>query len=872
MPTSIVVAAVTYGATTAATSAIVGSILSAGVLGAVATTLGVAFTAAIIGGVAGAVARGVLSGSGRGSNSSAGFTARAEGRDQVVRSAAANRTIIYGRAMVSGPLVFASISGESNGTLFLVIPLAGHEIDAVETVYLNDLALPNLGDVASGVYAGAVRVTVHQGNPGDPADADLVAANVGWTSAHRLSGVAYLVLRMQWSQDVFPTGIPNVKAIVRGKRLFDPRTGLTAWSQNPALALRDYITAADGLMADASEIDTPLLIAAANVCDELVTTLDGTEPRYTCNGVLDLGDAPRAIMEGMLSSMHGHTVWSAGTYRLHAGAYSAPAVTLTASDLAGPVRVRPRITRRNLFNAVRGTFVDPAQFWKPTDYPGQSNSTYAAQDSGVIWLDMALPYTTSSATAQRIAKLTLERSRQGITVETTLKLSAMRLATLDTVMLTFPQLGWAAKEFKLLEWKFSSEGGIDVVLQEETAASYAWNSGNQTVVDPAPDTNLPNPFEVGMPGVPAVAEALYSTTGSAGVKTRALVSWAAAVDVFVLAYLPEYKLATDAAWELLPRTAGTSIDIDDLSPGIYEFRLRAENSIGVRGAYTATTTQELAGLTAPPENIINFSINKSAGFALASWALHPDLDVRIGGRIQIRHTSRMSGAVWTDGVVLDDFNGDASTALVPLLEGSYMAKAVDSTGNWSTGIASFVATQGLITGFTTVATSIQHPEFTGVKASVTLVSGGIQLDGATLIDSADPIDSLDDIDNLGGIVSSGSYTFNAVMDLGSVATRRILSTIRASSFVAVDLIGSRLALCDDWGPIDGDVVNDCDATLLASTTDDDPAGTPVWGPYTPFFVGDFTCRALRFRLDLSSGSTQNNISISQLRVDALVPV
>ena len=867
MPTSVIIAAAAsyagsaaaaYAVTSFAVTAFTSAIISAGV-------------ATVVGGVLNS-ALGGRGGASEG-NSPAGFAARAEGRDQVVRSAVANRTIVYGRAMVSGPLVFASITGASNGTLFLVIPLAGHEIDAVETVYLNDLALPNLGDVTSGPYAGAVRVNVHRGNAGDPADADLVAANVGWTPAHRLAGVAYLVLRMQWSQDVFPTGIPNVKAVVRGKRLFDPRTSLTAWSQNPALAINDYITSRQGLQAEQLEVDNALLIASANVCDEVVAIVDGSEPRYTCNGVVDLGDTPRSIMEGLLSAMHGHVVWSAGTYRLHAGAYSAPAVTLTANDLAGPVRIRPRITRRELFNAVRGTFVDPAAFWQPTDYPGQANSTYAAQDGGqVIWRDMALPYTTSSATAQRIAKLSLERSRQGITVETSLKLSAMRLATLDTVMLTLPQLGWSAKEFKLLEWRFSAEGGIDVVLQEETAASYAWNSGNQTVIDPAPDTNLPNPVAVGMPGVPAVAEALYSTTGSAGVKARAMMSWAASVDAYVLAYLPEYRQAGAAAWVLLPRTTGTSTTIDDLAPGIYEFRLRAENSIGVRGAYTSTTTQELPGLTAAPANISNFTINKSAGFALASWALLPDLDVRIGGRIQIRHTPLTSGAVWSDGVVLDDFNGDATNALVPLLEGTYMAKAIDSTGNYSAGIASFVATQGLVTGFTTVASSIQHPGFSGIKTSVTLVSGGIQLDGATLIDSAGPIDSLGEIDELGGIVPAGSYAFNAVMDLGSVATRRILSTIRASSFVAVGLIDSRLDLCDDWGPIDGNTVNDCDATLLASTTNDDPAGAPTWGPYTPFFVGDFSCRALRFRLDLASGSTQNNISISQLRVDALVPV
>ena len=48
---------------------------------------------------------------------------------------------------------------------------------------------------------------------------DLVAADVGWTSAHRLQGVTYLYLRLTYNRDTFPRGIPNIKAVVKGRKL-----------------------------------------------------------------------------------------------------------------------------------------------------------------------------------------------------------------------------------------------------------------------------------------------------------------------------------------------------------------------------------------------------------------------------------------------------------------------------------------------------------------------------------------------------------------------------------------------------------------------------------------------------------------------------
>jgi hypothetical protein len=50
-----------------------------------------------------------------------------------------------------------------------------------------------------------------------------------WTSAHRLRGIAYVYVRLKFNQDAFPGGIPNISAIVQGKKVLDTRTSTTAF-------------------------------------------------------------------------------------------------------------------------------------------------------------------------------------------------------------------------------------------------------------------------------------------------------------------------------------------------------------------------------------------------------------------------------------------------------------------------------------------------------------------------------------------------------------------------------------------------------------------------------------------------------------------
>lgn len=810
------------------------------------------------------------------------YQAEARDRMQVIRSAVEARRVIYGEALVSGPLVYAESTGATRQYLHMVIPLAGHECEAIGDVYFNDEivgALDSSGNVTSGRFSGSARIKKHLGASDQAADPDLIAESAGiWTSAHRLRGICYIYVRLLWSQDVFPNGIPNIRVVVQGKKLYDPRSGLTVWSDNWALCLRDYLTSDYGLACGSDEIDDDAIIAAANLSDEDIDLDAGgsqTQKRYTCNGTVSLAEKPLDIVRGLLSAAAGACVYTQGVYRIFAGAYNVPAVSIDESWLAGGIQVRPRPPRRELYNGVRGTFSDPARYWQPTDFPPVTNSTYETQDGGQqILRDIELPFTTNVIRAQRIAKIHLEKSRQGITVEMPCNLKAFKVAVWDTVQLTIERMGWSNKVFLVTGWSFNESGGVDLVLQEEASSVYDWAWGDATEVDAAPNTILPNPFDVLAPGAPAVTEEKYETTGSAGVKSRARVSWSAPPDVQVISYQLDYKLAADTAWSTRPLLREAEDVLDDLAPGVWQFRVKAIGFIGASSDWSPTTAKQILGLTDPPANPAGFTVIKSAGFGLAQWTRSGDLDVQINGKAVVRHTPLTTGAEWADGIIVEEFPGGDVSGLVPLMTGTYMLKFVDSSGNWSATEATFVATEGMVTGFTTVGSVTEHTAFAGAKTNVAFDSSfsGIKLDGVTLIDDmVTPIDEWPFIDALGGVSGTGSYGFASTLDLSTVATRRFEADIQALSFDTGDTIDNRLDNIDQWDSIDGDVINDCDVTLYARITDDDPAGAPSWGPWMPFFVADFTCRAAQFKLDFVSGNAQHNIVVTELSVAAKEP-
>ena len=491
-----------------------------------------------------------------------GALQRNQDRTISIRQPIAAHRVIYGQTRVGGIITFLHTT-DDNEYLHQLVTIAAHEVNSIGQLYLDDLsATVSSNTVNDTKFATFIDVYTGVGTTaGDSALHTALIANSGskWTSAHKQSDRAKIYTRFKFDQDTFSGALPNVTAVVQGRKVYDPRDASTAYSNNAALCIRDYLTNTSfGLGEPTARINDTSFTTAANVCDENVDLNGGgTEDRYTCNGVFETTDTPKDVLAQLLSSCAGRLVYQGGQWTLYVGAYVAPTITLDEDDLDGGLQVTTQVGRRNIFNTVRSVYVEPSNLYQPTDAPVIKNSTYLTEDqSEVIARDFDWSFTTSSATAQRLSKIELEKVRQQITVMMPVSLkNGMRLQAGDTVSVTNTRMGWSSKVFLIEEWGFAKRGeadaptlGVNLVLRETASTVYTWSSGEETAVDAAPDTDLPDPFTVAAPTSLTMAEALYVTTNGSGVKVRATLTWVASADEFVQEYETEHKLSSASTW------------------------------------------------------------------------------------------------------------------------------------------------------------------------------------------------------------------------------------------------------------------------------------------------------------------------------------
>src|SRR6185312_8338832 len=107
-------------------------------------------------------------------------------------------------------------------------------------------------------FDSKARIRGYVGSPTQDLSADLIALGIsGINSTHKFKGIACILVTLQFDQDAFPQGVPQMSAKVRGAKVLDPRTSVTAWTQNPALIARDWAVYAQGGGASTTEIVDP---------------------------------------------------------------------------------------------------------------------------------------------------------------------------------------------------------------------------------------------------------------------------------------------------------------------------------------------------------------------------------------------------------------------------------------------------------------------------------------------------------------------------------------------------------------------------------------------------------------------------------------
>lgn len=429
-------------------------------------------------------------------------------RKQTLRSSTAPSDWVYGHTVKAGVLTFAEeeAGGWQDDTpdpeqnqgyvewLHMVLTMCDHPIERIDRIWLNDDLIETFGDNAS----------YDLWNNRTTADQFMLQNCPSWKSDMIGRGLTALRTSLLFSQKKFPSGIPNVKVEIFGRRIYDPRDRVTKWSDNAALVYLDFIRNHPKIKVPDERIDWESFKRAANICDEIVTRPDGKqEKRYTINGAFDLSERPSAIMDDMLAAMSGERTEFGGLHGVMAGAYyGGMPVVVTGGMIISDVDITPESARRDRVNTITGTFVDPQQLYIETDYPEVRVTEWVQQDGEELKDDLKLRFVTSDYQAQRLANIQMRRKRLGRTIAFKMNASGYGIRQGMYIQLKLPEMG-IDTELRVIDWSLDpSDMSVAITTRQDGIA--VWEDAVGQPMERPPLTNLPS-------GIPAPSNIQYRT-------------------------------------------------------------------------------------------------------------------------------------------------------------------------------------------------------------------------------------------------------------------------------------------------------------------------------------------------------------------------
>ena len=913
-------------------------------------------------------------------------TALESGITVTAKAPTAPYRIVYGSSRVGGVIVYAETTSDTNEFLHMVIVLAGHEVDDITTIFLGDdaVALETTSNDSNGIpiftptssdkYSGKLRVKKHFGDALQVADANLVSDVTQWTTNHKISGKAYLYLKFSFDSDVYPNGVPNVSAIVKGKKLYDPRAtsftassstvstsantitlsshglstfdratydvngntaigglsngtlyyvikvdnntiklatnytncvagtpisltsvsgsttqkfNFTTFSDNPVLAIRDYLKdTIYGMKVEDVEINNANFIASANTCDETVTVTNpsGTEKRFTCNGAFQLSQSPKVIIENFLTTLGGFLIYSNGEFKIIPSSYLSPTVTLNESNLRSGISINSRVSKKELFNAVKGLYSEPANDFQPQNYPILTNSSFESEDNNErIYAEFDYPFTNSSRMCQRLSKIQLLKVRQQISFSASFDMGAFDLDVGDTVNITNARMGFTNKTFQVLEWGFSidaSDGNLQITanFKEIASAVYDFATSNYSTISSGKATNLPKSTSVSAPiAITLIDELVSYNDGTVIVKM--VIELTEATDNFTELYEIEIKQLTDANgvavtddFKQIGRGARTKYEfLNVIDRATYQVRARGINIFGVKSS-TITQDHTVIGLSAPPPNVTNFGCNIIGQDAFLSWTAVDVLDLSY---YELRFSVSTTDATWGNSVPLvQKISRPATSVVVPARTGAYLIKARDKLGNPSVDATVVYVAVDSIGNFNALTSSTQNPNFTGNKTNVyvdeTITSvPALVLDSQELFDSASgnfdsqTVRNFDSGTTNAQLFAQGIYEFSDVIDVGSRITTNVTAIVSQTVVDRDDFFDATTGNFDEkLGNFDGDAEANCSSELQIAISADNSTYTP----FQTFVVGDYLARYYKFRMVMTSNNGSASPVVTELKV------
>ena len=730
------------------------------------------------------------------------------------RSAIAPAQFVYGTVRKGGTVTFVETVGTNNKVLHQIITLAAHEIHEISDIYINDKIVSMTNEtvttspyrrtrketstsVVNGVSTTTevdviddyLKIYFHLGDQTSATDTFANSSESLATTLHAETtadsnfigkGLAYLYCRLVYDKDAYTDGVPTITALIKGKKITKTVNGVEqtpVFSNNSAWVMRDFLKASYGFSDSA--IDYTTFEAAATVCDD-TTVLSNGEAQYTVDGVINASQSYGEVLDSMVSTCGGSLFWGSGYWRLHAGAFVTPTKTLTLDDFRSPISLDTKVSMRDNFNAVRGTYIDASADYISSDYPQVNSNVFLTEDGGEeTVLDLQLPFTTSSITAQRLAKQLLFRSREQLSLSAEFGMNAFDIEVGDFIKLRNERYGWSTgneKTFEVTSWKLApnpDEGDIRIALslRESSSAAFGFNASDENTIV-SNNTTLTTYDEVPDIGVSITQEYREVNENVVNVLVAQIVTDSIErIDSVIVKYRKtadqDFKSVGQSILIGDANTAGrfeiVGIDVPQINESAINYTISVVpvNALGFRGD-PVLTTFNVTSDTTPPSSPSTLTHQLSGGTIFFAWPAVSDLDL---SHYKLYYSSNSSANFGDSSTlaIVDKIARPATSVTYPALSGKFFISAIDKTGNESTTSSSTVVTASELPALSASQTHTESTSFSGTKTNLTVSGGKLFMTSFTNANS------------------SGTYVFdhngNDYFDVGTSRTVRLSSTI-----------------------------------------------------------------------------------------------
>ncbi len=512
--------------------------------------------------------------------------------------------VVYGRREVGAIVVDTNVTDASGGAeneFFHVLAVFSYgEIDAFEEFFFNGISENDpqwRKDKNDPNSAKWFTKEVRLGTVDQTAVNAVGKLNRFSTTTSKYESIAHAFFTFQQDADqTIWNGEPEITVVMRGVKCFDPRTLTTAYTENGALHLLDYIKSPIyGKGLSNADLNLESFIAVANLCDTTQVATVDTLTCQTVNGVYSCTGSPaelvifkrfsnntiidteRTVFDNMLEiadSFRGFFPEGNGLINIACEKEETPVYSFTGSNILSSL-TSTRPGRNERYNRVIVRFPNIANKYEMDEvsFPDVGDALYQQ------WLteDNELPqelvitaeYCVYKALAKQLAEVAAKVSRNAEVVTFTSDTLAMELDVGDVVTLSEENRGWVDRTFRISDIEYREDGYVDITAIQHENGAYPWSNISYTEI--VGGSNLGDPTNIPAPtNLTITPDSTFATAGT--------LTWQALNNAFIRRY--EVTVLQGSTVVYRTETLGKVWSIPLLAANTYSITVRSVSTLG----------------------------------------------------------------------------------------------------------------------------------------------------------------------------------------------------------------------------------------------------------------------------------------------------